>query len=61
MVVVVVVVIVVMVVVSDDDDDDDDNLNDVSLRNMMFYEYSFIPVRLEANYVSEGQKFDSVS
>jgi hypothetical protein len=57
----VVVVIVVMVVVSDDDDDDDDNLNDVSLRNMMFYEYSFIPVRLEANYVSEGQKFDSVS
>jgi hypothetical protein len=30
-----------------DDDDDDDN----SLRNMMFYKYSFIPVLSDADYV----------
>jgi hypothetical protein len=35
---------------NDDDDDDDDNDTDNSLRNM-FYEYSFIPVRSDADYV----------
>jgi hypothetical protein len=43
--------------VDDDDGDgggDDDNENDNSLRNMMSYEYSFIPVRSDADCVLEG-------
>jgi hypothetical protein len=44
-----------------DDDDDDDNENDNSPRNMRFYEYSFIAVRSDADYVLEGQIFYSVS